>query len=371
MSNITYTNVADYLDARDLDNKIPSINMIISNRTAGKTVSTFKLCYDDFFKFGRRFVVLYRSKYELKGSGIAIKCALENFDECEKIVEIKDKPLVQGVIRKYILCIRKGDIGDESEINEEPEVDEYEIGYAVCLKDREAVKKYSGVFAKVYNVVMDEFQLESGKYIQDEIGCFKSALNSIARGGKKMSRFIRCILLSNDVSLLNPYFVYYGVHKRLKPGTKKLRGNGWVAHFIFNEDASRALQNAAHNAADKDTKYMRYSSGLGQLYACNSFIDKIPPKSRYLMTIYYKEASYGVREVNGGSLMHVSHKIDSKCRTVMTFEETEVEENRYMITRSSQIWKVLCDYYRRNAMRFDDLESKNMMFDLLGIAFTL
>ena len=89
---------------------------------------------------------------------------------------------------------------------------------------------------------MEEFQTESGAYLNNEIGKLQSILTSVSRGGGKQSRFMRLILLSNNVSLMNPYFIFLGVYRNYQKGTKFLHGKGYVFEFAFNESASKAME---------------------------------------------------------------------------------------------------------------------------------
>ena len=67
-------------------------------------------------------------------------------------------------------------------------------------------------------MIFDEFQSETNHYCTDEIRKFISVHTSVARGQGKQSRYVPVFMLSNPVSIINPYFAasYY---KHLNPIT--------------------------------------------------------------------------------------------------------------------------------------------------------
>lgn len=334
--------------------------MAVTNRSAGKTTSMHDFLIENAL-VDRQFVVLYRKKEELSNSSIQFSGCLNIFkSKYKKIKEIKDKPAATKCIRKYIATINEGS-------EEDPIYVKKTLGFCVAMYDRDAIKKFSSLFYNVEYMFMDEFQIESGKYLKDEIGAFQSVYQSIARGGGEVIRSVRVFLLSNDVSLINPYYIYYKIPQRLKPGTRKLRGDGWLLIYEYNKDAAELLQKNIVNNTFSGSRYYAYSSGMSQLVATNAFIENLSGKSRYLFTIYYNDRKYGFRYYGETELMHVSTKIEPSCKTVFVFKDSDIELNRMIMRKQSSIWKNIAEHYEANLLRFENEECKAMMFDLLGI----
>ena len=63
---IKYFDIHEALNKTDLDGKEPSIYMITSNRSAGKTTGCLKEQLEDFKDNGRKGMLFYREKYEIK-----------------------------------------------------------------------------------------------------------------------------------------------------------------------------------------------------------------------------------------------------------------------------------------------------------------
>lgn len=68
-------------------------------------------------------------------------------------------------------------------------------------------------------MLFDEFQSETNHYASNELNKLISVHTSLARGEGEQCRYLPIFMLSNNVSLLNPYFVALGVSTRLREST--------------------------------------------------------------------------------------------------------------------------------------------------------
>ena len=64
-------------------------------------------------------------------------------------------------------------------------------------------------------ILFDEFQSESDNYCPNEVEKFISIHTSIARGQGKMTRYVPVFMISNPVSLINPYYSALHISHRL------------------------------------------------------------------------------------------------------------------------------------------------------------
>lgn len=334
--------------------------MFVTNRSAGKTTSLHRYFLKNALFENEQFVVLFRRKQDLPKSSIQFSGALELFKEFKDVCSIVDKPTAGKCVREYIATVQK-------EVDGQIEISQIKIGYAVSLFDADDVKKYSALFSKVKRGCMDEFQIESGKYLKDELTKFQSVYNSIARGGGEQSRNVEMFLLSNDISMINPYYIYYGIPKRLKPDTKKLRGNGWVLIREHNADAEIALKTNTVNRSFENSAYQEYSSGDKQLVSVTSFIERLSGKSKYLFTVCYDKKKYGFRLSTENGYLHVSTKCDPTSIINYVLRDVDIKEGYFLLRKNSDIWKNLKKYYDKNSIRFENEECKNLIFDILGI----
>jgi len=223
------------------------------------------------------------------------------------------------------------------------------------------------MFTQVESIIFDEFQPENGKYLPKEIEKLQSVLLTIARGGGEQSRSIKCYLLGNMVTLMNPYFIYFGIHKRLKSDTVFMRGNGWIAEFGFNEAAAEAIKKNGISRAFSHNRYLQYSTEKVYLFDADVFIEKLKGRNAYLATIVNDNVRFGVREYYDDGILLISKKHDPSCKTVVAFKAGDHAQNTIMLSRNSYIFSNINQAFKAGYLRFDDMETKNAIFDILAI----
>lgn len=337
------------MSMKDLDGLEPSIYLITSNRCAGKTTHFLLKSLDMFFKSKRKTALLYRHQYELSSASSIFKSALKIYDEKGEhdIITVSH---AKGLFYEFLL-------------------DGESFAFALSLSNVDALKKYSPLFAEVDMCILDEFQKEDGKYLNNEVGKLESILISIARGGGKQSRPIKVFLLGNNVSMLNPYFVKFDVNRRFKPETKFIRGRGWICEFNYNESASEAIkENALFRAFDSD--YMRTSADNKKLFKEDAFIEKCVGKTKYLFTIKHDEKLWGVREEMATGKVFINDKHEKSCKTILVFTSGQHATNTVMVNRYSFSMVKIREAYNLGLLRFSNLNAKNVIYDILALDFS-
>ena len=346
-----YYNGSTILGKKDLNGEIPNIVLVTSNRSAGKTFYFLKKSLEDFNNSkdsdtGRRskFGLLYRYKYELSACSRLFDDILKLYPKLGH--EVTAESRANGLFYEIFL-------DDES------------CGFAFALNTPDPLKKYSPLFGEVDFLIMDEVQLETGAYLKGELDKLQSVYTTIARGGGEQSRKVRLVLLSNYVSIMNPYYIQFGIHKRLKDDTKFMRGDGWVAEFNLNTSASEELKKNSFYRAFGDSNYLKYSTEKVYLVDNSCFIEKPSGNSRYLFTIRFDGINYGVRDY--GDYLYVSESYDPSSRFTITFKASDHDNNTQMFNRYSYLTNMLKASFNSGNMRFDGVKSKNVLFDVLAI----
>lgn len=351
-----YYNVKDILNVKDLDGLKPSKYIITGNNSAGKTTSVLIYMLEKFKENAEEFVLFYRSKYEISGSHMIFDDVLQLYPDLGCSME--SHACAGGVFYQLDLITDIDENGNEIK---------KKCGYAVPLRNPDALKKYSPVFNKCKRGLFDEFMLESGNYLPKETELLKAVLKCVTRGGGAQSREFELFMLGNNVTIMNPHFIEMGIHKRLRAGTKILRGHGWIVNFMFNESASQAIKGNRLFADDLNSNYMQYSTEDVYLFDSSIFVKKPTGKSKYLFTIIHEGKGYGVRMYWDEGLLYVCSSVDSKNKNVYTFKANDHQQNTIMLSRASFLWQNVRDAYFGGYLRFDSLESKNMIFDILGV----
>ena len=246
--------------------------MCTSNRSAGKTTYFNRLVVNRFIKRGEKFALLYRFNYELDG------CDEKFFKDIKELFfpeyDMTAAKKMKGIYQELYL-------------NEEP------CGYAISINSADQLKRNSHLFSDIDNIIFDEFQSEQNHYCDKEVEKFISIHNSIARGRSKQSRYVPVYMISNPVTILNPYYVAMDISTRLQKDTHFLRGDGFVLEQGYNETAAKALKSSAFNRAFGSSDYIAYSAEGVYLQDDLSFVDTPTGRGKYVATIRYAGIDYG------------------------------------------------------------------------------
>lgn len=333
---------------KDLDGLEPSIYMVTTNRSAGKTTDLLIRALKQFKEKKRKTILIYRNQYELCGAYSIFKGVLDLYHNLG--TSISELSRSKGLFYELLL-------------DDEP------FGYAVSLSNVDSIKKYSPLFFDVDLCILDEFQKEDGRYLKNEVKKLESLLITVARGGGEQARPIKCFLLGNNVSQLNPYFIYFGVNQRYKKGTKYIRGHGWIAEFVTNASATNAIKKSGLYRAFNDD-YMKMSAENAKLFQEDAFLEKCTGKCKYLFTIKHDGKYWGVRESLTNGKTFINENYDKSCKNVLVFSTGEHGSNTIMLNKNSFIGKKLKESYQLGLLRFSSLNAKNVIYDILALDFS-
>lgn len=344
MSN-KYYDGTKLLSLSDINGEKPEIYMVTTNRTGGKTTYFGRLCVNRFLDSGSKFGLIYRYNYEL-----------------DDIVDKFYKDIGSLFFHGHAMTSKRRASG----IFHELLLDEKSCGYAFSLNSADQIKKYSHLFSDVDRMIFDEFQSETNHYCSDEIKKLLSIHTSVARGQGEQVRYVPVYMLSNPVSLINPYYVEMGVCDRLKDDTKFLRGNGWVLEQGYNESASVEQQKSGFNKAFASNDYVAYSTQAVYLNDNRSFVEKPDGKGRYICTIKFEGTDYGVREYADSGYMYCDDNPDRTFPTRITVTTDDHDINYVMLKRNDFFLSNLRYLFERGCFRFKDLKCKQAILTALS-----
>ena len=329
----------------DINGNKPEIYLCTTNRTGGKTTYYSRLLVNRFKDKGEKFALLYRFNYELDD------CAEKFFKDISALFfntsNMTSKRRANGIYHELFL-------------------DEKHCGYAISINSADQIKKYSHLFNDVERILFDEFQSETNHYCIDEIRKFLSIHTSIARGKGEQIRYVPVIMLSNPVSIINPYYVEMGISERLSDNTKFLKGDGYVLEQGFVESASEAQKDSGFNRAFSRNKYVAYSSQCIYLNDSKTFIEKPNGNGRYLATLRYKDTDYGVREYADVGIIYCDDRPDITFKNKITVTTDDHEINYVMLKRNDMFLQNLRFFFERGCFRFKDLRCKEAVLKALS-----
>lgn len=333
------------LSLKDINNKTPEIFICTSNRTAGKTTYFNRLVVNRFIKYNKKFMLLYRFNYEL-----------DNIDE-KFFKDIKELffPKLEMTTKRWARGVYI-----ELFINKKS------CGYAVSINSADQIKKYSHIFNDVTSILFDEFQSESNTYCSNEIEKFFSIHTSVARGQGKQVRYVPVYMISNLVSLLNPYYSVLNISSRLNKNVKFLRGDGFVLEQGFNNSASKAQEESAFNRAFASTKYAKFTAETVYLNDNDSFIENLSGQNKYICTIRYNGTDFAIREYAYSGFMYCDKNVDRTFPTKICTTVNDHDINYVMLKNNSFMISNLRYLFEHGCFRFKDLSCKEALINTIS-----
>lgn len=345
MKESVYYDGTKLLSLSDKNGEKPEIYVSTSNRSAGKTTYFNRLAVNAFLKRGEKFGLIYRFKYEL--SDIADKF-------------FKD---INGLFFPEHTMSSERKAGG---IYHDLFIDDMHCGYAFALNSADQIKKYSHLFSDVSRLIFDEFQSETNNYCPDEIRKFISLHMSIARGQNKQVRYVPVYMISNPVTLINPYYVEWNISSRIKSDTKYLKGDGFVLEQGFNESASKANKESAFNRAFSQNRYMEYAAQNVYLNDNTAFVEKPDGIGKYLATIKYNNYTFGIREYAEAGIIYCDDHADMSFPFKLTVTTDDHDINYVMLKKNDLFLSSLRYYFDKGCFRFKDLKCKDAILKVLS-----
>lgn len=335
------------LSLNDINGLKPEIYIVTTNRTGGKTTYFGRLCVNRFFDKGEKFGLIYRYNYELDD------CADKFYKDIGSLffpnTHMTSQRRAKGIFHELF-------------IDDEP------CGYAISLNSADQIKKYSHLFSDIKRMIFDEFQSETNHYCADEVSKFISVHTSIARGQGEQIRYVPVFMLSNPVSLINPYYCEMNISTRLKAETNFLRGDGFVLEQGYVESAAKAqMQSGFNRAFSANSSYLSSANSQNVYLHDNlSFIDKPDGMGRYLATLRYCGVDYAIREYAASGVIYCDDRSDKSFPLRITVTTDDHQINYVMLKSNDSFISTLRWYFERGCVRFRDLRCKEAVLKAIS-----
>lgn len=346
MGKNDYYDGTKLLSLKDINGNIPEIYMCTSNRNGGKTTFFNRWVINRFKKYHEKFAILYRFNYELDDCGQKFFKDIGTLFFRSDVMTSKKK--AQGVYHSLYL-------------------NNIHCGYALSINNADQIKKMSHLFSDTKRILFDEFQSENHHYCDREVDKFISIHTSLARGNYQQVRYLPVIMMSNPVSLINPYYVQMGITNRLKSDTKFLKGDGYVLEQGFNESASQQQKLSGFNKAFAQNKYVAYSSECTYLDDNIAFIEKpTDVKNKYIATIRYMDKDYAIRQYADLGILYCDDRADKTFPLRISVTTDDHNINYVMLKSNDIIISQMRFYFERGCFRFKDLQSKDALLKCIS-----
>lgn len=339
------------LSLTDLDGNRPEIYISTTNRSAGKTTFFGRWFIRKYLENKEKFGLIYRYNYELSDvpDKFFKELSLLFFPEWEMISKVKSKGIYTELFLK-----RK----NSQEL--------LSCGYAISINNADQIKKLSHLFSDITRLLFDEFQSESKNYCANEIQKFQSIHTSIARGGGKQCRYLPVYMLSNFVTILNPYYTALSICDRLSEKTNYLRGHGWVLEQIFYSEVGNLQSESAFNRAFTGSDYAKFNTEKMYLSDSKSFVEPIKGNNRYICTIVYEGTEYAIREYPEQGIIYCDTHVDSSFTDRIAVTTSDHQINYVMLNHNDLLISVLRKYFEQGCFRFRSQACKNAVLQFIG-----
>ena len=223
-------------------------NLIVGVRGVGKTYGYTKKCIDKGLKVKNiAFVVLTRYKEDIKA--------------------IKDGwwEVVADLYPEYVFFSKRNIIYAKNSLETFP------IGEFIALNDYMRAKRTPRPHVEI--IFFDEFLNEENDYLPNEISAYLSICDSVMRNREN----VRCFLVSNHISVINPYFNYFGF---VQLGKRFTRGqHDSILEFTDSEEFIKFRKGTKFGSSIDGTEYGEFALMGKMLLDDTTNVSKIPDGS--------------------------------------------------------------------------------------------
>lgn len=308
------------------------LNFIIGARGIGKTYGYKKYCINRFLKSGEQFIYLKRYKTDVKGVEQFFDTVAQEF---------------QGTSFKVK--------GRELYINDKL------AGWVMPLSSWQSVK--SREFPNVCTILYDEFLLEKSSkqmYMQDEPKALLNFMDTVIRNRDNA----RCICMSNAVSIVNPFFLYFG----LVPNIDK-RYNAYDSIVIEIPDSVDFTEERKKTKFGKlidGTDYGDFSLGNEFINDSQVFIEKRSKESRFQFSVVYNGMTIGAWVDTEKGILYLSNDYDPTSKKTYALTTADLDENTLLMNnwKNNYYLGKMVNAFLNGYLRFDNQVLRNVGYEM-------
>ena len=309
-------------------------NFLVGERGVGKTYGATKFVVKQAINKNSEFVYIRRYKSDLK------KSVPKLFDELIKNEEFPDNTLSTKGNKFYI--------------------DDEICGYAIALSEANSYKSTN--FSKVRYIIFDEFIIENSSqhYINNEVEVFLSIIETIAR-----MRRVNVFLLGNNVSMINPYFLFFNISQPYNSDIKTYKDGLILVQVMKNEEYRQAKRESDFGKIVEGTDYSNYAIENQPRFDNKDFIEKKSKNSRCTFSFKYKDNIYGVWFDYILGKIFVSNDANTDICFSCTLEDHSPNTMFYSVAKDYHAWRTFIKNYKLGNVYFENVKIKNICQDLI------
>ena len=317
-------------------------NLLIGNRGQGKTYGAKLKAVKDSIKKGSQFIYLRRFKEEMLTS---------------KNTYFED---IKNLFPNYDFRVH----GNEAQYSFVTDRDSKKrewitIGYFIALSQSQNYKSAS--FPRVNTIIFDEFIIEKSAthYLPNESEIFNNFYSTVDRWKDKT----RVFFLANSVSIMNPYFIAWGIVPQ--PGDEFIiKNNGFiVCHIANNQLFNDDVYETNFGKFIKDSEYANYAVENTFADNNNQMLELKDGKARYLFTLECRTGYFSVWYNIFTNYYWIQSKLP-KREDIYTLISEKMDNNKVLLSFTDRPLANLRAAFRRGNMSFDNQVTRNTFMEV-------
>ena len=311
-------------------------NLILDLRGIGKTYEYTSKCIEAGLSSKKKsFVVLVRYKEDLK----TIK------DDWWVIVEHK-YPKYLFFSKGRLIYAQNKDTGEK-----------FVIGEYVALNEYLRVKKTPRPYVKW--IIFDEFLNEECRYLSNEINIFLNVIDSIGRNRDD----VRVILISNTISIINPYFDFFGFYKVEQKYTKGQHNS--ILEFCGNsEEFKEYRKKTKFGSSIEGTSYGGFSlEGKFMLDDITNVISSPKGNKHILHNLMLNGKLISVGMIN--NLLYFENSTDTTRITYTPYVDDAKSNLAIYVNKNFKIFKNIEQMFLRDEVMYQTIQIKNEIIEFV------
>jgi hypothetical protein len=320
-----------YYDPNKLLSYDRILNCVIGARGIGKSYGFKKYVVNRFLKHGKQFIYLRRYKGELVKLPQFFNDIKPEFPD----VEFKVK-------------------GRQLWINNKV------AGWGIPLSSWQSEK--SNAYPDVETILFDEFirEKDNSGYLPNEVPALLNLMDTVIRNRPNC----RCVCLSNSVTIVNPYFLYFN----LIPDIGK-RFNAYksiVVEIPDSKDFASERRKTKFGQLIDGTEYGEMSLDNSFINDSSVFIERRSKASKYVFSVVYSGMTLGIWADYDMGILYLSTDHDPSSKYVFALSTDDLNESTMLMKnwKDNYYMKKIVNSFKNGYLRFDNQVLRNVGYEM-------
>lgn len=312
-------------------------NFVVGNRGGGKSYNFKRLCINRFLKTGSQFVWVRRYKPEVAN--------IDKFFE-----DIKEEYPCNEFEFKNKMFYCDGEV----------------MGYVCTLSSSLAFR--STPYPKVTTIVYDEFLINRKshqQYLRNEVVAFLELFESVARKRDNVSAY----LVANNISVVNPYFTYFGLTPNPDQRYNKFMKKGIVVEFFADADFIEEKKNTRFGKALQGTQYGAYAIENKPLLDNDQFVEKKSIDAGHWYNMFYKGQWFGFWLDQRQGELFVSKSVNLNTPRNFCLTRDDLKPNMFLIhnINGNTYIKRTIKMFDLGLVKYESIGIKNQFYEIMAL----